>query len=168
VRGRGERRVQALSGPLIWPRASLGLAGVGSQSEVIAAGNCCVEQIRAGDRVRVRRLLSSGNAGTKRVRQPGHGRAARPLEVGVKRLLCSGNVPGRARACSPVPHSSFSRNEGVPGSSPGVGSLKVLQIGRSRCLHRRRLGHGGYVSPRSVRVGVVRGGAWPVTQSRPS
>ena len=43
--------------------------------EVIVAGKCYVEQILARGRVRVRRLLSSGVAGTKRVREPGHARA---------------------------------------------------------------------------------------------
>jgi hypothetical protein len=36
-------------------------------------------------------------------------------------------VPDRAREWTCVPHSSFPRNEGVPGSSPGVGFLAHLQ-----------------------------------------
>jgi hypothetical protein len=35
------------------------------------------------------------------------------------------NVPVDAREWTGVPHSSFPRNEGVPGSSPGVGFLRL-------------------------------------------
>jgi hypothetical protein len=89
--------------------------------EVIAAGKCYVEQILARSRDGVRRLLSSGVAGTKRVRELGHARARAPTVVVTKSLISSEIVPVRARACPPVPHLSFPRNEGVPGSSPGVG-----------------------------------------------
>ena len=51
----------------------------------------------------------------------GTGGHARPLEVSVKALICSENVPASALVWTRVPHSSFSRNEGVPGSSLGVG-----------------------------------------------
>jgi hypothetical protein len=66
-------------------------------------------------------VLSSDVAGTRRVRELGHARAPAPTVRGVNRPDSSENVAARARAWTPVPHSSFSRNEGVPGSSPGVG-----------------------------------------------
>src|SRR5919106_4437299 len=55
---------------------------------------------------------------------PGTGGYARPLVALKNRSVSGGNVPARAREWMPVPHLSFPRNEGVPGSSPGVG-LKV-------------------------------------------
>ncbi len=47
----------------------------------------------------------------------------RPLLELKRRSLSSANVPARAREWTRVPYVSFPRNEGVPGSSPGVGSL---------------------------------------------
>jgi hypothetical protein len=41
--------------------------------------------------------------------------------------VSSENVPVGGREWTPVPHSSFPRNEGVPGSSPGVGFLPVCR-----------------------------------------
>ena len=46
---------------------------------------------------------------------------ARPVPELKNRSVSSENVSARARAWTPVPQSSFPRNEGVPGSSPGVG-----------------------------------------------
>jgi hypothetical protein len=46
---------------------------------------------------------------------------ARPLLDLKNRSVSSENVPARAREWTRVPYSSFPRNEGVPGSSPGVG-----------------------------------------------
>ena|SRR5215218_195456 len=46
---------------------------------------------------------------------------ARPVQEPKNRLISSENVPARAREWTRVPHLSFPRNEGVPGSSPGVG-----------------------------------------------
>src|ERR687891_1024527 len=45
----------------------------------------------------------------------------RPTADALKGANSSKNVPASARAWTRVPHSSFPRNEGVPGSSPGVG-----------------------------------------------
>ena len=36
-------------------------------------------------------------------------------------------MPARAREWTPVPHLSFPRNEGVPGSSPGVGFQPICR-----------------------------------------
>src|ERR687898_509366 len=51
----------------------------------------------------------------------GTGGYARPTVDAIKGANSSKNVPASARAWTRVPHSSFPRNEGVPGSSPGVG-----------------------------------------------
>src|ERR687891_1228371 len=51
----------------------------------------------------------------------GTGGYTRPTADALKGANSSKNVPASARAWTRVPHSSFPRNEGVPGSSPGVG-----------------------------------------------
>ena len=52
---------------------------------------------------------------------PGTGGHRRPPQLSTTRAVSSENVPPHTRGWTPVPHSSFPRNEGVPGSSPGVG-----------------------------------------------
>jgi hypothetical protein len=59
--------------------------------------------------------------GTKRVRQPGHGRARASL---IEAVTLSNFPVNRARTCPRVPARPslvFPSYEGVPGSSPGVG-----------------------------------------------
>src|SRR6266545_665027 len=51
--------------------------------------------------------------GTEQVRQLGHGGYTRATASALKRLNSSKNVPARGREWTPVPHSSFPRNEGV-------------------------------------------------------
>jgi hypothetical protein len=53
---------------------------------------------------------------------PGTSGHARPPQELRNRPLSSENGPARARKWTPVPYSSFPRNEGVLGSSPSVGS----------------------------------------------
>ena len=60
--------------------------------------------------------------GTKRVRQAGHARAPASTVEGAKSPDCQRDLAALAREWTRVPHLSFPRNEGVPGSSPGVGS----------------------------------------------
>src|SRR5215211_114366 len=52
---------------------------------------------------------------------PGRGGYARPLNEPRNGLISRKHVPARARERTAVPYLSFPRNEGVPGSSPGVG-----------------------------------------------
>jgi hypothetical protein len=52
---------------------------------------------------------------------PGTGGYARPPQERKNRPVSSNKVSARAREWTRVPYSSFPRNEGVPGSSPGVG-----------------------------------------------
>jgi hypothetical protein len=89
--------------------------------EVIAAGKCYVEQILPGvasEFVACSRVGSRVRNGYVRAGTRGHARPRSDLE----RALISGEiVRGHARAWTRVLHSSFPRNEGVPGSSPGVG-----------------------------------------------
>jgi hypothetical protein len=68
-----------------------------------------------------------GVVGTKRVRELGYARARVSTVVLAKEPDCSEIVPASARAWTPVPYSSFSRNEGVLGSSPGVGSKNTCK-----------------------------------------
>src|SRR5688572_10687586 len=56
-------------------------------------------------------------------------------------MISSENVPADARACPPVPYSSFSRNEGVPGSSPGVGFSGLAGIPLQGLLARLAFGY---------------------------
>ena len=63
--------------------------------------------------------------GTKRVRHPGLGRARAST---LRSLKTARFQRERARACPRVPQSSFSRNEGVPGSSPGVGFSRLAGL----------------------------------------
>ncbi len=51
----------------------------------------------------------------------GTGGHARPRGRAVKTTSLQRERPLACRAGTPVRHSSFPRNEGVPGSSPGVG-----------------------------------------------
>ena len=67
---------------------------------------------------------STRTAGTKRVRQVGNGRGVRPPREFRNPSVSSEKVPVRACEWTRVLHLSFPRNEGVPGSSPGVGSSR--------------------------------------------
>jgi hypothetical protein len=58
---------------------------------------------------------------------------ARPLLDLKNRSVSSENVPACAREWTPVAHLSFPRNEGVPGSSPGVGFRKGTVSPGFRC-----------------------------------
>ena len=53
---------------------------------------------------------------------------ARPTADALKGPNSSKNVPARTREWTRVPHLSFPRNEGVPGSSPGVGLQKPCKV----------------------------------------
>ena len=55
----------------------------------------------------------------------GTGGYARPTADALKGANSSKNVPASALAWTRVPYLSFPRNEGVPGSSPGVGSFDL-------------------------------------------
>jgi hypothetical protein len=72
-----------------------------------------------------RLLLAYGIDYAARVRNgyvsPGTGGHARPPQELENGPVSSENVPASARAWTRVPYLSFPRNEGVPGSSPGVG-----------------------------------------------
>jgi hypothetical protein len=71
-------------------------------------------------RVGVHRALSRSRVRNGYVSLGTRGHARPRFEPG-NRPDSSENVPACARTCPRVPYSSFSRNEGVPGSSPGVG-----------------------------------------------
>jgi hypothetical protein len=52
----------------------------------------------------------------------------RPLRALKNCSVSSENLPARAREWTRVRYSSFPRDEGVPGSSPGVGFLRFAGI----------------------------------------
>ena len=66
-------------------------------------------------------------AGTKRVRQLGNQRAPAPLREPKNRSVSTENVPARAREWTRVPYLSLPRNEGVRGSNPHVGFLRICR-----------------------------------------
>lgn len=108
--------------PAIWSSAYVGPASFESQiGEMIAAGRCYVQQILVAS---VRRLLSGGVAGTKRVRELGHARARAATTRALKTTRTAGRtcprVPANGRAC--LSRRSLV-NEGILGSSPSVGFL---------------------------------------------
>jgi hypothetical protein len=83
-------------------------------------------RLRGPERVRTLPVAARAqSAGSSRVHNgyvsSGMGGHARPLNMSEIRLICSENVPARAREWARVPHPSFPRNEGVRGSSPRVG-----------------------------------------------
>jgi hypothetical protein len=55
----------------------------------------------------------------------GTGGHARPLPELMNRSVSGENVPARVREWTRVAHLSFSRNEGIPRLSPGVGFPKA-------------------------------------------
>jgi hypothetical protein len=71
----------------------------------------------------------------------GTGGHFRPLLELKNRLVSSENVPARAREWTRVPYLSFPRNEGVSGSSPGVGSGS-LDNGATSVSDVGNAGHG--------------------------
>jgi hypothetical protein len=56
--------------------------------------------------------------------------------------VSSGKVPARARAWTRFPYSSFPRNEGVPGSSPGVRLLEISSARAAELLLHATVGMG--------------------------
>jgi len=108
---------------------------------------------------RVRHGSVSPEAGSGRVQNgyvsSGTGGHARPLLAQWKKSVSGENVPGRAREWTRVPHLSFPRNEGVPGSSPGVGFLAHLQgVLSDQAVSGTR--SGSPLGPFRVRNGYVR------------
>jgi hypothetical protein len=90
--------------------------------------------LRMGQRTRIRehlgchpgaRSCARGRRDSDRVQSgymsSGTGGYARPLLELANRPVSSENAPARAREWTRVPYLSFPRNEGVPGSSPGIG-----------------------------------------------
>ena len=127
--------------------------------------------------------VAQGNAGTKRVRQLGHERVPASTPKVVKQPDFRQELPARAREWTRLPHSSFPRNEGVPGSSPGVGSssaqsqamlmrttsglvINVLDQLRRRDCHRR--GRRICASTSSKLWRVSKGGEWIVSVRKKS
>jgi hypothetical protein len=89
----------------------------------------------------VERLRSLGRrtAVTNGYVSSGTGGHAGPLHQLRNRSVSSESVPARACKWTRVPHLSFPRNEGVPGSSPGVGSfLPRGQVLRSNIYSQAR------------------------------
>jgi len=73
-------------------------------------------------------------------------------------LLAGETVPLATLRCRDGPAPSVTRNEGVPGSSPGVGSYESPKAGLSRLLTiARPRERGGAASPRASRISTSAG-----------